>query len=80
MSTTFDPDQPLDIREQIARIDRAIAETHKLQQESDKFVAEQKKLIAEAGKLDRDRTLSPWLLGASLLGGLVVAAANHFWH
>jgi len=44
----------LDLREQLIRIDRAIVETHKLQDESDKFVA-------EARKMARDYKLSPYL-------------------
>jgi hypothetical protein len=47
-------DLSLDLREQIARIDRARAE-------SDKFVAEQRKLIAEALKFDKERWWFPWL-------------------
>ncbi len=54
-------DTPLDIREQIVRIDRAIAEsekfsaeTRKLVAESTKFSFENRKLLAEAAKLRRD--------------------------
>lgn len=35
-----------DLREQVARIDRAIAETGELQEETQKFVTEQRKLLA----------------------------------
>lgn len=56
-------DAPLDLREQIARIDRAIEETHK-------FTTESRKLEAEARKLDRDRTLAPWQVGIVTMGGL----------
>ncbi|WP_025320603.1 hypothetical protein [Granulibacter bethesdensis] len=64
----------LDIREQLARIDRAREETLK-------FAAEQHKLMAEASKLERDRTLAPLVFLSSLLGGGIVAiltwALNH---
>ena len=43
-----------DVREQLARIDRAQAETSK-------FAAEQHKLIAEQLKLDKERWWFPWL-------------------
>ena len=48
----------LNLREQIVRIDRAIAETHKFQ--------------AEAAKLNRDRFLAP-LLAAGAMAGVVGA-------
>jgi hypothetical protein len=37
------------------------------------------KLPARRGKLNRDRSLAPWALLASLLGGTVVAVIWHFW-
>lgn len=58
----------LDIREQITRIDRAMAETHK-------FVAEQQKLAAETAKLNRDRAFVPWVVMATLLGAGAAAFA-----
>lgn len=72
MSTTINPTHEpamLDITEQIARIDRAQAETRK-------FAAEQNKLAAEAAKLKVDRFLSP-LIGVG--SGLLVAVLAHFW-
>lgn len=67
-----DYQERLNLREQIARIDRALEESHK-------FAAEQRRLIAE----DRDRFLAPWLLFVSLFaalsGGVVVAIISHFW-
>ncbi len=42
-------DQPVDIREQIARIDLAQAETRKYGAEQSKLAAEQSRLAAEAG-------------------------------
>lgn len=62
----------LDIREQIARIDRTQAEMQKLNAETQKFVAEQSKLSAEAGKFNRDRYLAP-ILTAAAVGGVVSA-------
>ncbi len=49
----------LNLREQIVRIDRAIAETHKFQ--------------AEAAKFQRERFLAP-ILAAGALGGFIAAA------
>jgi hypothetical protein len=77
MSTT-DTDHPLDLREQIVRIDRAITETRK-------FVAEHDKLAAKARKFDRERALAPWQIGILLVGsvgGFVGGAAGlaAFWH
>lgn len=53
----------LDVREQIARIDRAMEETHK-------FTAETHKLTEEALKLRRDRWLAPLLVVVALIGGI----------
>lgn len=50
----------LDLREQVVRIDRAIAETHKLQNESDTSAA-------EARKMARDCKLSPYLVAFAAL-------------
>jgi hypothetical protein len=59
----------LDIREQIARIDRAREETLK-------FTAEQHKLTAEAAKLGPDRLLAPWLAIVGLIGGVITVAST----
>ena len=56
-------DHGLDLREQIARIDRAIAE-------SDKFRAEINKLTEEALKYKRE----PWLAVVVALAALIGAA------
>ncbi|MEZ0212395.1 MAG: hypothetical protein ACAH27_05525 [Xanthobacteraceae bacterium] len=59
----------MDLQEQIARIDRANAETGKL-------VAEAQKLIAEAGKLTRDTKYLPIQMAVTIFaagGGLVAA-------
>ena len=60
----------LDLRQELARIDRDRAETCKLQEESEKSIAEQRKLLAESRKLDRDRWLAPWSLLLALMGGV----------
>ena len=55
----------LDIREQIVRIDRAIAETQKFQ--------------AEANKLKADRWIAPFLAGGTFIvavGGLVTGVLS----
>ena len=57
------PTEP-NIAEIVARIARRQAET-------EKFQAEQRKLIAESMRLDRDRSLAPWLAIAGLVGGIV---------
>ena len=58
-------DDPLDLREQIARIDQMRAN-------SDKLYAETQKMLAEAQKSDLDIRLSPWML---LAQGLIAGAA-----
>ena len=58
----------INLREQIARIDRA-------QAESDKFRAEQAKLTAEAAKLRLDRILAPALGLAATLGAIAALTA-----
>lgn len=73
---------PLDLRAEIARIDRDRAETNKLFEEATKLAAERHKLTREAEKfraeehkLWRDWTMAPWWLGltliASIIGGLI---------
>ena len=71
----------LDIREQIVRIDRAIAETQKFQAEvgrmnieASKLSSEARKLDAEGRKLGRDARLSSLVVAVtfvSAIGGLV---------
>jgi hypothetical protein len=83
-------DTPIDMRAILAKIDRDLAESSKLREEANKFQAEQQKLFQEARKYDaehdklrRDRHLAPWLIVASLSGGIIAAAigqiAQHFW-
>ena len=56
----------IDLREQIARIDRSL-------DEAAKFRSEQQKLLAEAGKFNRD----PWVLVlAALLTGFLGLVAG----
>jgi len=63
----------LNIREQITRIDRAMAEYHKLAAEEDKLRAESLKLQAEANKLRVDRWLAPVIVIFGGLGSLIAA-------
>ena len=80
MSGAIDPPS-LDIREQIMRIDRAIAETQEFQAEisrmtieAGKLSAETRKLDAEGRKLGRDARLSSLVVAVtfvSAVGGLV---------
>jgi hypothetical protein len=67
-----------DLKAELARIDRDMAETRKfvaeqakLQAEQGKLQAEQAKFYAEQAKLTRDRYLAPWLAIAGLTGGIV---------
>lgn len=71
MSDTHDP---IDLRAELARIDRDRAETGKLLAEQLKFSAEQLKLRAEAEKLTWERWASPTLAIAAVFGGLLGAA------
>ena len=57
----------LDIREQIVRIDRSI-------DEAAKFRAETAKLTEEAAKLQRERTVAPWLATGAVAGGWLTPA------
>ncbi len=63
----------LNLRDVLARIDRAQAETRKFVAEHDKLAAERSKLDAEAAKLRRERFLAP-ILAADALGGFIAAA------
>lgn len=71
----------LDIREQLTRIDNAIAETHKFQYESGKLYSEMHKLGAETGKLTTERKWFVWVqfLSSSVLGGVIAALIAHFF-
>jgi len=65
----------LNIREQISRIDRSMAEYHKLAAEEDKLRAEARKLVSEALKLDRERWWFPWLQLVTTVGGSAAVGA-----
>ena len=67
MSDATDYADRLNLREQIARIDRAI-------DEAAKFRAERTKLDAEAAKLRRDRFLAPALVLTATLGAIAALA------
>lgn len=69
MPIDYDYRDRLDLREQIARIDRSL-------DESAKFRAEQNKLIAEARKLDRERGLAPWQATAIAVGSIAALVAS----
>jgi hypothetical protein len=62
----------LDLREQIARIDLALANVERAQAETHKFVAEERKLAAEARKRRMDRLVAP-ALAIAAVGGAVGA-------
>ena len=62
----------LNLREQIARIDRSLDEAAKFRAERAKLDAESNKLAAEAAKFRRERFLAP-ILAAGALGGFVAA-------
>jgi hypothetical protein len=65
--------ESLDIREQIIRIDRAIAETHKLQAETNKF-------SAEAAKLRWDRWIAPVAAVATVIIATATALGVYLKH
>jgi hypothetical protein len=64
----------LDMKEQLIRIDKAIAETRKLQHESDKYAAETR-------RLDREYRWFPWLqLSLTVLAAIAAIAAALIAH
>ncbi len=73
MSATEYPD--LDVREQIARIDRLIVEAAKFREETRRIDAEREKLREETRKISRDQTLAPWQIVVTAMGtgGALVA-------
>ncbi len=94
MATTEERQSSLDYAEQLARIERSIAETRKFGEERDKFAAEQHRLTAETAKFGakqqklyeealkfrRDRSLAPLALFSGLVGGALAATVAHFLH
>jgi hypothetical protein len=71
----------LDLRAEIARIDRDRAETQKLGEEARKYAAEAHKLSAETRKLDREYRWFPWLqLGLTSVAALAAVVAAFLAH
>ncbi len=69
------------LREQIARIDRALAETHKRSEEREKFITESRRLDAEHDKSARrmDRWQGAIVTAAGIMatiGGLMTILAT----
>lgn len=65
------PDNPgfsLDIREQIARIDKTQAELSRIQGELNKWQLEEMKMRAKTAKIERDTRLAPWSMIFTVLG------------
>ena len=58
----------------LANIARAQEETAKFVAEQRKLTREGDKLLAEALKLNRDRSLSPWLAAGAVAGGVLTGA------
>jgi hypothetical protein len=68
--------EQLDLRDEIARIDRNRAETQKLFDEAAKLRAEEKKFDHEGGKLraeERKFNRDPWFL---IIGAIIAAIAT----
>lgn len=63
------PADPIDVRAILAKIDRDLAESGKLREETQKFVSEQHKLMAEARKFNRDW----WIVPLTVLGAILAA-------
>jgi hypothetical protein len=66
-------DKPeLDLRAELARIDRDRAETNKLFAETIKVMErEAEKLRAEENKLWRDWRMAPWVLAVGVIGAII---------
>ena len=62
------PQVSLDIREQIARIDKTQAELSRIQGELNKWQLEELKTRAETAKIERDTQLAPWSIVLTVLG------------
>jgi hypothetical protein len=74
MSDILQDQDRLNLRAQIARIDRAQAEIQKLFAETGKLFAERDKLSAEARKFSRERSIRTLLAITGLIGGLITVA------
>ena len=66
-------DQSFDLREQIVRIDRDLAETEKLIAEARTFSAEHNKLAAEAANSWVARFVTPAALVIAAIGAVIAA-------
>ena len=64
------PEFSLDIREQIARIDKTQAELSRIQGELNKWQLEELKTRAETVKIERDTRLAPWSMFLAIMGAL----------
>ena len=64
------PEFSLDIREQIARIDKTQAELSRIQGELNKWQLEELKTRAETAKIERDTRLAPWSMLLAVLGAV----------
>jgi hypothetical protein len=78
MATTPDiPQFSLDIREQVARIDKTQAELSRIQGELNKWQIESLKMRAETAKVERETRLAPWSIVFTGLGaGAALFAAG----
>lgn len=65
----------LNIQAIVERIDRDLAESRKLREESETLMAERRRLDSEGRKFDRDRWLAPALAIASVIGGVLGVAS-----
>lgn len=74
MSEAIADPPPLDLREQIVRIDRAIAETQKFQAEANKLTAEERKLLRDASAVRWQITVAAIGGVAGLIAAIVTAA------
>jgi hypothetical protein len=74
MTDAADKNSPFDIPEQLARIEQALADAHKLRIESEKYAAETR-------RLDREYRWFPWLnlgvSGVAAIAAIVAAVVAH---
>lgn len=61
----------LDLRAELARIDRDRAESQKFTAEIHKLTREAEKFRAEEFKLWRDWRMAPWIFGLTLVAGVI---------
>lgn len=75
-----DATDSLDLRAEIARIDRDRAETQKLGEEGRKYIAESLKYAAETRRMDREYRYFPWLqlFSSGAIAALVAALIAHW--